>query len=157
MANKPDIQYISRYFVPGSDAPEIAPKRERPTPKTTLPRVWRRQKVRIYMDPVALASVVVAVAILITMVISIVQFSQSWTEYRQMESYLTTLRDENVTLEHTYRTGYDLQTVEEQALALGMVPVSEVKTITVQVAVPAAEPEPTLWENILWFFKGLFA
>lgn len=157
MANKPDIQYISRYFVPGSDAPEIAPKEVRKPTKTTLPKQWRREKVRIYVDPVALASVVVAVAILVTMVVSIAQFSRSWTAYQTMESYLTTLRDENVTLEHTYRTGYDLETVEEQALALGMVPVSQVQTISVPVTVPTPEPEPTVWDNIVWFLKGLFA
>lgn len=157
MADKPDIQYISRYFVPGSDAPQVAPKEKTRPAKTTLPRVKPREKVRIYVDPVALASVVVAVAILITMVVSIVRFEHSWTEYQAMEAYLTALRDDNVTLAHTYHTGYDLETVEEQALALGLVPVSGVKTISVQVTVPAPEPEPTVWENIVWFLKGLFA
>lgn len=157
MADKPDIQYISRYFVPGSGAPRVEPQ---PTPKkakTTLPKPQPREKVRIYVDPVALASVVVAVAILITMVVAIVRFDRSWTEYQTMEQYLTTLRDENVTLEHTYRTGFDLETIEKQALGLGLVPASQVKTISVTVTVPVAEPEPTVWEEILWFLKGLFA
>lgn len=157
MADKPDIQYISRYFVPGSDAPKVAPREKPKLVKTTLPRVKPREKVCIYVDPVALASVVVAVAILITMGISIFRFNESWQEYKAMENYLTALRDENVTLEHTYRTGYDLQTVEEQALALGLVPASQVQTISVKVTVPTPEPEPTVWENILWFLKGLFA
>ena len=156
MTEKPDIEYISRYFVPGSDAPQVAPKEPRKA-KTNLPKAAPREKIRIHVDPVALTSVMVALAILILMTVSIVQFRNACEEFQAVETYLTQLRDENVTLEHTYRTGYDLATVEEQALALGMVPVSEVQTFTVHVTVPEVEPEPTAWDDIVWFFEGLFA
>lgn len=157
MAEKPDIQYISRFFVPGSDAPQVAPKQDRKQAQTALPKVLPQKQVRIYMDPVALGSVIVAVAILILMVVSVVQFSNACEEFEAMESYVTTLRDRNVTLQHKYRTGLDLAAIEEQALALGLVPVSQVKTIHVQVTIPVPEPEPTFWENVTWFLEGLFA
>ena len=115
------------------------------------------KQVRIFVDPVALCSVVVAAIILILMVVSVVQFSNACEEYQAMESYLTTLRDQNVTLAHKYNTNLDLAAIEEQALALGMVPVDQVQTIKVQVTIPVAEPEPTFWDDLVWFFQGLFA
>lgn len=157
MAEKPDIQYISRYFVPGSDAPQVAPKPERKQTKTTLPKTLPQKQIRVYVDPVALCSVIVAVAILILMAVSVVQFSNACENYQSMESYLTTLRDQNVTLAHTYNTNLDLTAIEEQARALGMVPASQVQTIRVQVTIPVAEPEPTFWDDFIWFLEGLFA
>lgn len=157
MAEKPDIEYISRFFVPGSDAPQVAPKTEPKKAKTTLPRVLPREKISIYVDPVALGSVIVAVAILILMAVSVFQFNRACEDYQAVENTLTQLRHENATKQHTYTSMIDLESIEEQALALGMVPVSEVKTIHVQVAIPAEEPEPTAWDDFIWFLQGLFA
>ena len=157
MTEKPDIQYISRFFVPGSDAPQVAPKYEGRQAKTKLPKALPQKQVCIHMDPVAVCSVVVAVVLLVLMVVSVVQFEQACQEFQVMETHLTVLRDENVTLKHDYHTGLDLKFVEEQALALGMVPASEVQTIRVEVVIPPAEPEPTYWDDVVWFLQGLFA
>ena len=157
MAEKPDIQYISRFFVPGSDAPQVAPKQERKTVKTVLPKVLPQEKISIYVDPVALGSVIVAVAILIMMAVSVFQFNAACNQYQAMENTLTELRHENATQRYKYTSMLDLESVEEQALAMGMVPAAEVKTIHVQVAVPVAEPEPTAWDDFIWFLEGLFA
>ena len=157
MTEKPDIQYISRFFVPGSDAPQVAPKYEGRHAKTKLPRAVPEKIVTIHMDPVALCSVVVAVVLLVLMAVSVMQFEKACTDYQSMEAALTVLRDENVTLKHDYHTGLDLAFVEEQAVALGMVPVSQVKTIHVQVTIPPVEPEPTFWDDVIWFLEGLFA
>ena len=157
MAEKPDIQYISRFFVPGSDAPQVAPKPDRKQAKTTLPKAAPREKISVYVDPVALGSVIVAIAILIVMAVSVFQFDAACKQYQAMENTLTELRHENATKQYNYTSLVDLESIEEQALALGMVPVSEVKTIHVQVAVPVAEPEPTAWDNFIWFLEGLFA
>ena len=155
MADKPDIQYISRFFVPGSDAPQVAPKYERKKTATQLPEALPRKQIRIFVDPVALCSVVVAAAILILMVVSVVQFTNACEEYQTMSNYLTALRDQNVTLAHKYNTGLDLEAVEAQALALGMVPMDQAKTVKIQVTIPVPEPEPTLWDEIVWFLDGL--
>ena len=157
MTEKPDIQYISRFFVPGSDAPQVAPQYEGRQAKTRLPKTVPQKQVCIHMDPVAVCSVVVAVVLLVLMVVSVMQFEQACQEYQVMEEHLAVLRDINVIRNHDYQTSLDLKFVEEQALALGMVPVSEVKTIRVEVVIPPVEPEPTYWDDVVWFLEGLFA
>ena len=155
MANKPQIQYIHQFYVPGSEvqktAPAYAPRRSR----TTLPKKAPSDKIRILVDPVALGGVVVAVAMLVLMVVGMVQYSRVCEQHAVMEKYVTQLRDENARLEHTYHSGYDIEEIKQQANALGMVPASEAMTIEVEVNVPQPEPEPTLWDEIVWFFKGL--
>ena len=52
---------------------------------------------------------------------------------------------------------YNLDDIREKALALGMIPVEEAQVITISPVIPQPEPEPSWWENISWFMKGLFA
>ena len=66
-------------------------------------------------------------------------------------------RAENVALEKNYRDGFDLEEIRATALTLGMVPVEEVKVIPVRVSIPEPAKPDTLWEQISWFVKGLFA
>ena len=74
-----------------------------------------------------------------------------------MQAYLTELKDENVRLNHQYHTGYDLEEVKTTAMALGMIPIEEAKTISINVVVPEREPEMTAWDEFTWFLEGLFA
>ena len=74
-----------------------------------------------------------------------------------MQAYLLELQDTNITREYEYYTKVDLDKIEEQARALGMIPLEEARSITVHVEVPQPQPEPTWWENVLWFLEGLFA
>ena len=62
----------------------------------------------------------------------------------------------NAELERTYRDGYDLEDIRDKALALGMVPVEEVPSRTITVTISQPKPERTLWDDIVWFFGGLF-
>ncbi len=155
MIEKHDIQYITQFYTPGSEAPKVAPW-EQPRKGKPSPKYVKREQIKIYVDPVALCSVVTAVAIVVLMMVSVWQFVGVLEGHEAMEGRLVELRDENALLEHTYRSGYDLEQIEEQALALGMVPVEEVRHVTISATVPQPEPEPTLWENIVWFFEGLF-
>ena len=157
MTEKPDIQYISRYFVPGSDAPQVAPKFREKKTETALPEALPQKVVTLHMDPVAVCSVVVAVVLLVIMLVAVVQFEQVCHDFQSMEIELTQLRDENVNLKHDYHANLDLTFIEEQAVALGLVPVSDVQTIRVQVTIPPVEPEPTRWDDFIWFLEGLFA
>ncbi len=156
MTRKPDIQYIEQFFVPGAAAPQVQPRWGEKRQSTPV-RQPAQPKVRVLVDPVALVGVVVAVTMLILMAVGIFQYNAANQARQEMAVYLTELQDENLILNHNYRTGYDLEWVEEQALALGMIPVSEARTVTVSIEVPQREPEPTVWENILWFINGLFA
>jgi carbohydrate diacid regulator len=47
--------------------------------------------------------------------------------------------------------------LEKIALAMGMVPSSQVPHISMDVTVPQQEAEPTAWENFCAFLTGLFA
>ena len=159
MARKPDIQYVGQFYVHGSEArqPELKPTPHRS--KTTLPKFLRKQQVEVQVDPVALASILVAAVMLILMVVSTLQYVSSVREYDAMAEHLRTLQDQNARLNHDYYTSddYDLEYIQSTALALGMVPAEQVQTITIDVTVPEPEPEPTVWDDIRWFFAGLFA
>ena len=64
MVRKPDIEYIDKYYVQGSEAKVIAFAPNKRTPKTTLPKSFSEKKTSIEVDPVALCGLVVAVVML---------------------------------------------------------------------------------------------
>ena len=157
MVQKPDIQYIESFFVPGAEAPQINRWKDPGVSVWTKPQPRQKPKVRILVDPVALIGMVVAVVMLVLMIVGIFQFNAACNEREAMSSYLTQLQDANLNKKHIYHTGIDLAWIEEQALALGMIPIEEATHISVKIDVPQPEPEPTIWENVLWFLEGLFA
>ena len=154
MIYKHDIQYITDFYTPGSEAVKVAPKEQ---PKKAAPKIIPREQIKVYVDPVALASVVVAAVLLVLMAVSMLRFVDVCEQHELMESKLIQIQDENALKYHEYRSGYDLDEIREQALALGMIPASEAQTFTVSVTIPEPEPEPTWWENVVWFLEGLFA
>ncbi len=157
MARKPDIQYVGQFYTYGSEARQPAPQAAPEEKTSRLPKFLRQEKIKVYVDPVALCGLVVAVAMLVLMAVSARMVSQAYEEYQVMESYVLELQDSNARLNHEYHNGYDLDYVEQTALALGMVPIDTVQTFRIESTLPEPEPEPTLWEDIQWFFEGLFA
>lgn len=157
MVQKPEIQYIGQFYVYGSEAREAALAQSQRKSRYMLPEIRPRQEQRIYVDPVALCALVVAVMMLAALALGAVQISESWREYDAMEQYLMDLKKQNSQLEHEYREGFDLGEIESAALALGMIPATEAKVIGVKVTVPEPAPESTAWDEIVWFLKGLFA
>ena len=155
MERKPEIQYVGQFYVQGSAAPQIGEKQKKK--KATLPRLSREKLQKVYVDPVALCGIVVAVMMLAALAIGALQIRDSWHEYDAMGRYLATLKAENVALEKNYRDGFDLEEIRATALTLGMVPVEEVKVIPVRVSIPEPAKPDALWEQISWFVKGLFA
>ena len=154
MERKPDIQYVGQFYVHGSEALELAQQMGRSS-KSKLPLSRRRQIQKVYVDPVALVGIAVAVVMLVVMVVGAIQIHAAWTEYEAMATYLEELKRENAVLEHGYRSGFDLDDIAQKAAALGMVPIEEAKTIQVTVTMPLVQPEPTWWEEVVWFFDGL--
>ena len=155
MANKPEIQYIEQFFIPGSEAPQLQPQRGgQPARK---PRVQQEKKIRILVDPVAMLGLVVAVTMLVLMAVGVSQYNAASRRNEAVNDYLLQLQDTNITREYQYRTKLDLTKIAEQAKALGMIPASEAQTITVHVEVPQPEPENTWWDDLVWFLEGLFA
>lgn len=158
MARQPEIQYI-RPYTDGSAARqvELLPRRES---KTRLPKVRKVKPLVIQVDLLALCAIVVAAVMLVMLVSGCVKLRQSRAEAVRLASYVSSLRNENAELKHEYQNGYDLETVERTALALGMVPVEDVTWVTLTGEEPEVEIrfyEPTFWEKVISFFDGLFA
>ena len=157
MNQQPKIQYVGQFYVHGSEARQLQLQEQKRQAKTKLP-IARIQKIeKIYVDPVALAGIAVAVVMLVTMVLGAIQLKRDWDQYEQVSSYVSELKRENARKNHAYRLSYDLADIESKALAMGMVPKSELQTMTGNVTVPEKEPELTRMEEIRFFLEGLFA
>lgn len=159
MAKKPDIQYITQFYVPGSEAQviEFKPAKKKRRAKTVLPKAVPQKKIRLKVDRAALCGIAVAAVMMILMVVGVWQYLDICAEHREMSNKVILLQNENVRLQEQYEAGYNLEEIEIMALAMGMVPEEELQTIAIDVEVPTPEPEPTWWENVCWFFQGLFA
>ena len=156
MVKKPEIQYIDKFYVYGSEAKvlELKPKRKI---RTILPKAVPDKTIKIAVDPVAIGGIVVAVALLVALVIGCVQYGQVYRQYRTMMDHVVAEQNMNVELRENYRSQIDLVEIREKALSLGMIPVEEAEVITIRAELPQREPEMTFWEDFVWLCKGLFA
>ena len=125
--------------------------------KAALPRLKRQSQKVIYVDPVALCGMAVAAVMLVVLVLGAVRLEKNWERYNQVSESVSQLRRENALLEHNYRTFFDLESVRASAEAMGMIPREEAQNATVWVSMPLPKAEPTVWDDIVWFFRGLFA
>ena len=157
MNQKPKIQYVGQFYVHGSEARQLQFQEQKRQAKTKLPHARIQKIEKVYVDPVALAGIAVAVVMLVTMVLGAIQLKRDWDQYEQMSSYVSELKKENARKNHAYRLSYDLADIETKALAMGLVPKSELETMTVSVTVPEKLPQMTRMEEIRFFLEGLFA
>ena len=157
MNQKPKIQYVGQFYVHGSEARKLQLQEEKRQAKTKLPLAQVRKIEKVYVDPVALVGIVVAVVMLVTMVLGAVQIKRDWDQYERVSAYVSELKKENARKNHAYRLSYDLEDIKSKALAMGMVPKSELETMTISVTVPEPERELTRSEEIQFFLEGLFA
>ena len=155
MAKRPDVEYI-RFYTNGSAAlkPEPVPYSEA-TPKRAPQKIKR---IKIFVDPVAILSIFVALCMLATVISGFVRLKQANDKVAAMQTYVDRLEAEHTVLAHRYESGYDLDAVRRTALALDMIPAEEATHITIAIP-PEAEPitNPTLWERLGTFLTGLFA
>ena len=159
MAKKPDIQYITQFYVPGSEAQviEFKPAQKKRRAKTVLPKAEPQKKIPLPYDPAAVFGIALAVVMAILLTVNIFQLLDICKEEKLMSDRIITLQNEYVQLRDEYQSGYDLEEIKIMAEAMGLVPAEELKTVAIQVEVPVAQAEPTWWENLCWFVKGLFA
>ena len=157
MNQKPKIQYVGQFYVHGSEARQLQQQEQKRQAKTKLPLARIQQIEKIYVDPVALVGIVVAVVMLVTMVLGAVQIKRDWDQYERVSAYVSELKRENARMSHAYRSSYDLEDIKTKALAMGLVPKSDLQTVSVEVTVPVREAEPTRLEEIELFLEGLFA
>ena len=155
MEQKPVIQYVGQFYVYGSEV-QAGKKEERKEKRSILPSLPKPKREHcVYVDPVAVGGIAVAVMMLVVLVIGALQLRTAMEEYNEQMEILTAVKRENATLEHRYRTGLDLEDIQQRAEKMGMVPTAELEHKTVRVTVPLREKEPTAWENFIWFMKGL--
>ena len=156
MNQKPKIQYVGQFYVHGSEARQLQQEQKRQA-KTKLPYARLQTIEKIYVDPVALMGIAVAVIMLVTMVLGAVQIKRDWDQYEHVSAYVSELKRENARMSHAYHASYDLEDIKTKALAMGMVPKSELQTMTVSVTVPEPEVELTRSQEIRLFLEGMFA
>ena len=157
MAKGPEIQYI-RLYTEGSTARSVdfnVPQKKRS--KTRLPKLQHQKKRVIRLDPMALMGMLVASVMMILMVVGCVQLNSARQEAEYYSEYVATLQEKNTELQKTYQSGYDLEQIEEMALALGMVPREQAQHVEIRVEIPEIPQEPTGWERFTTFLAGLFA
>ena len=157
MNQKPKIQYVGQFYVHGSEARQVQLQEEKRQAKTRLPLAKIKAIEKIYVDPVALAGIAVAVLMLVTMVLGAVQLKKDWEQYEQVSAYVSELKKENARMNHLYRSSYDLEDIKTKAVGMGLVPVSELQTMAVTITMPEPEVEPSRIEEIKFFLEGLFA
>lgn len=145
MVRKPDVQYI-RCYTDGSSAKALAPSVA--APKTKLPKLRRKMSPVIRLDPLAYMGLVLSAVMLVLMLVSCFQLANIQKKTDQMVRYVDVLKEEHARLSDTYRKSYDLQDIEQKALAMGMVPMEQVQRIQVSVSPEVQEPEAP--ENSFW-------
>jgi hypothetical protein len=107
---------------------------------------------------VALLGCTVALVLAVLMVVGLVQVTQVSAQVRKAEQDIVALELEHEKLEEIYRSGYDLEQIREEALAMGMIPKEQAETITVQIRLPEPVPaEPSVFEQVWTFLTSLFA
>ncbi len=161
MAQKPykhNIEYIQKYYSYGSEAKviEFKPVNQEPE-KPQLPKREKEPVTTICIDPIALCGVMVAIVMVLVMVASMIQYGVICQDHAVMAGYVNELWEDHVLLTHQYTAGYDLEEIETTARALGMIPISEAQTMSIRVEVPVPQEEPGFFDNLIWFFSGLFA
>lgn len=155
MAQKTEIQYVGQFYVFGSEAPQakLQPKKA----KAKRPQLHLERLQKVYIDPVALCGVLLAVVMLSLLIVGAYQLRDTRASYDQMKTQLSTLKRENAKLYHTYHTSYDLEDIREQAENMGMVDAEDAEGFTVFFSLPKEEKKNSAWDDFLWLLSGLFS
>ena len=157
MERKPDIQYVGQFYVYGSEAKQLEEKSEQKKRKIRLPLLKAEKIYRIQVDPVAICAILVAVVMLVAMVLGTLQMHQAWQQFGVVQNYRNQLKQVNIQLTNQYRESIDLDSIRQAALTMGLVEMDQVETRYITVKIPQKEADPTWWENLCWFWQGLFA
>lgn len=157
MANRHEIQYV-QFYVDGSAARKldtVAPVKEKQQRTSAVRRPKRKN---VYIDPVAILGIVVSVALFVSMLVGFHQLKTAQAEQAAMDLYVGQLKLSNHALQEQFHETVNLSDIEQKALALGMVPATEVRTTTIQISEPELTEEPaSVWEQVGTFLASLFA
>lgn len=154
MAQRTDIRYV-QFYTDGSAARKVAPVAPLKTIK--LPKIKKQKRITLCIDPIAVASIGMALMMAVLIVVGVVQLNAARQDMQTMSAYVQTLQQENTQLQQTFNEGYDVDQIERTALALGLVPVEQVRHVSVTLPEIQEDVEPTAWEQFTTFLAGLFA
>lgn len=154
MARQNEICYIN-YYVSGSAAYQVEQKPVKQ--KAKLPKMRRKKKIVVHVDPVATLGIFVACVMFVLMVAGAVRLGAVQKQAEQMRDYVSYLQEETAQLRATYEHGYDLEEIRQIAEARGMIPVADAQQVQIRVEIPETTEEPTVWESFVTFLTGLFA
>jgi len=154
MARQLDVQYV-QFYTDGSAARKVATVE--PLKQMKLPKVKKQKRRVFHVDPIAAMGIVVSVFMLVLMFVGVSQLQNAQQRADAMQMYVNRLETENASLTETYETSYDLQKVEQTALALGMVPREQAQYVTIHVPMQEVEEQPDAWDRFYTFLTGLFA
>ena len=131
MARGSEIRYV-QFYTDGSAARQLEVKTQ-PKKKLQQPRPRRRKKIVLRVDFVAVAGMLVTGIMLLMMLSGMASLNKINGEVTRLEGYLAELEQENLELHQTYRAGYDIEQIREEALAMGMIPASRARTVSLDV------------------------
>lgn len=154
MARRPDVEYI-RYYTDGSAARQLEQKPQKK--HRPLPKVKKQQKYTLYIQPVALAGILLSAVLLVMMAVGSVELYHAQQQEKAMENYVQALKRENAIDRAEYEETLNIEEIEKAALALGMIPQEQAQRITISIPMPEAVEETSFWEKTIVFLEGLFA
>lgn len=158
MAQRPDVEYI-RLYTNGSAALKLESVQDPRYVSTDTPACpYKRKRKKIYVDPVAIGSILLAVCMLVAVFSGFARLKQAREQVAVMEAYVQTLQAEHAVLTRRYKSGYDLEEIRLTALALDMIPAEQAPCVMLQIP---QEQEPvaqmSFWDRVGTFFASLFA
>ena len=143
MAKREEIQYV-RYYAYGSTAVKSQPEQRRRNEAEAQP-VVKAEPIPVPFSPVAVFGAAVAVVMLVLVLVGFGQLNRQNRELQTMELYICSLKSENYALTKEYQAGYDLDEIRTAAESMGLVPMDQVKHITIHI------PEPEVVEELPWY------
>lgn len=156
MARKTEIRYVN-FYTAGSAACKYEPQPIRQKKEVKLPKPRRQKKIVVHVDPVAILGICMAMVLLVSMIVGMVQLTAAQKQANQMQRYVDTLSQRNGELRTTYEQGYDPDEIYEIATAMGMIPAEQAQQLHIHVEEAEPVQEATVWDNIWTFLVGLFA
>ena len=155
MARQPDIQYINAY-VSGTTAYKVEqPKLKKP--RVRLPKPKKQTAYVIPVDLVAVVGAAVALLMMVCLIVGGLQLAMARSDTRILENHVASLRESNELLRQTYSESYDLEEIRQIATAMGMVPVSQVPSLEIEVQLPQQEEPVSPWKSFWTFVAEMFA
>ena len=156
MARQWDVQYVN-FYTAGSAAVKYDPKPMPQKQEAVLPKPRKKKKIVVFVNPVAVVGICMAVVMLCMMISGVGRLRQAQIKQAQMYAYVQQLQAENDRLQAEYEAGFDAEEVRQIAAAMGMIPAEEAESIRIQVNIPEEDADPGPWENFRTFLAGLFA